>query len=245
MIESLMLIALGFFVATLFAAIAAQFVWRRAVTVTTRSLVDTEAGAAEEARVRELDDLMQRHRRETAPLELEINRLRKERDALAAANEELTQQTAAQADEIDALRAEAGRQGTQADALRDHIARNAAEAAGHIAAVKQEIAALEAAIGGLPPQSPPQDSAAPLAVAATEELPEEAKGNEAGAEPSADEEEDSRTLAEVKASLARLDAMTEDDRTAPPAADDRLTDAHIGDKALLARIRALEAGVAN
>ena len=34
MIESLMLIALGFFIASLFAMIGAQLVWRRAVTVT-------------------------------------------------------------------------------------------------------------------------------------------------------------------------------------------------------------------
>ena len=243
MIESLMLIALGFFVATLFAAIAAQFVWRRAVTVTTRSLADTGTGTAEEARVRELDNLMQRHRRETAPLEAEIGRLRKEIDALSAANENLTRQNAAQADEIDALRTEAGRLGTQADALRDHIARNAAHAADHIAAVKQEIAALEATIGGLPAQ-PPAPDAAPIA-ATPEEPFQTAHGDEAGAGPAADEEEAARTIAEVKASLARLDATTGDDRTAPPAADDRLAEAHIGDKALLARIRALEAGVAN
>lgn len=239
MIESLMLIALGFFVATLFAAIAAQFVWRRAVTVTTRSLADTGTGTAEEARVRELDNLMQRHRRETAPLEAEIGRLRKEIDALSAANENLTRQNAAQADEIDALRTEAGRLGTQADALRDHIARNAAHAAGHIAAVKQEIAALEATIGGLP-DAP---DARPVA-AAPEEPSQAAFGDEAGAGPAVNEDEAARTIAEVKASLARLDAMTEDDRTAPPAAEDRLAEAHIGDKALLARIRALEAGVA-
>ena len=83
-----------------------------------------------------------------------------------------------------------------------------------------------------------------------------------------DADADARTLAEVKASLARLDAMgvdnpqafenmdetpedeTDDDaagepvrertkRTAPPT-----NDAYTGDKALTDRIRALEAGVA-
>ena len=38
MLESIMLIALGFLTATLFALIAIQFVWRRAVKVTTRNL---------------------------------------------------------------------------------------------------------------------------------------------------------------------------------------------------------------
>jgi len=38
MLESIMLIALGFLIATLFALIATQFVWRRAVKITTRKL---------------------------------------------------------------------------------------------------------------------------------------------------------------------------------------------------------------
>lgn len=58
MIESLMLFTLGFLIATLFAIIASQFIWRRAVTVTTRNLVGTDpAGEGEDhAALRELLD---------------------------------------------------------------------------------------------------------------------------------------------------------------------------------------------
>lgn len=251
MIESLMLIALGFFVATLFAAIAAQFVWRRAVTVTRRDLLETDAETAEDVRVRELDDLMQRHRRETAPLEAEVSRLRSEKEALASSNDDLarentdlTRDNTALTDEINALRAETGRLGAEAEALRAFIGQNSAYAAERIAVLKQEIYALEAVIGDRPEPAP-----APMATPAQppEPEPELAVAPQADAslgqmDVGADEAE--RTLAEVKASLARLDAMSADDRTAP-GTDDRPTEAHIGDKALLARIKALEAGVAN
>ena len=83
MIESLMLIALGFFIASLFAMIGAQFVWRRAVTVTLRNLgVDgadsgTENdGKTEENRQAELDAMIRRHERDLAPLKAEIGRLK-------------------------------------------------------------------------------------------------------------------------------------------------------------------------
>ncbi|MFZ3035015.1 MAG: hypothetical protein WA138_13505 [Parvibaculum sp.] len=54
MLESIMLIALGFLTATLFALIAIQFVWRRAVKVTTRKLtsdidLDELRGKADQA----------------------------------------------------------------------------------------------------------------------------------------------------------------------------------------------------
>ncbi|MDP2122777.1 MAG: hypothetical protein Q8J92_00210, partial [Parvibaculum sp.] len=65
MIESLMLMALGFFVATLFAMIAARLVWRRAVTVTERRF-GAENGEA--ARSAELDALLTQQRREVEPL---------------------------------------------------------------------------------------------------------------------------------------------------------------------------------
>lgn len=243
MIESLMLIALGFFVATLFAAIAAQFVWRRAVTVTTRSLLDTEAETANDARVRELDELMQRHRQETAPLEFEISRLRGEREALAVANDDLARQNTALANEINVLQTEVGRLDAEAEALRAHIARHASYAAERIAVMKQEIAALESSLGDRHGQAA---AAATAPIAAIS--PEPSGAVDAGLpepETATDEEEAARTLAEVKASLARLDAMAGDDRTAAPEADDDRTEAQIGDKALLARIKALEAGVAN
>lgn len=56
MIESLMLFALGFLIATLFAIIASQFIWRRAVTVTTRNLVGTDPAGEEHDALRELLD---------------------------------------------------------------------------------------------------------------------------------------------------------------------------------------------
>ena len=78
MIESLMLIALGFLIATLFALIGAQFVWRRAVTVTLRKMAPDDAADtdAAEDRQAELDRLLQRHERELAPLQAEIRNLR-------------------------------------------------------------------------------------------------------------------------------------------------------------------------
>ena len=49
MVESLMLFALGFLIATLFAIIASQLIWRRAVTVTTRKLTENgQTGAGDE-----------------------------------------------------------------------------------------------------------------------------------------------------------------------------------------------------
>lgn len=249
MIESLMLIALGFFVATLFAAIAAQFVWRRAVTVTRRNLLETEAEAAEDVRVRELDDLIQRHRRETAPLEAEVSRLSHEKDALASSNDDLARENTDLArvntdlsNEINALRNEAERLRSEAEGLRAFISQNGALAAERVAILKQEIYALEAVIGASPEPGP-----APVAAPAPPPEPAQAVAQQADApqeEISVEPDEAERTLAEVKASLARLDAMTADDRTAP-STDDRLTEPHIGDKALLARIKALEAGVAN
>jgi chromosome segregation ATPase len=239
MIESLMLVALGFFVATLFAAIAAQFVWRRAVTVTKRSLLEMDAASTEEARAAELDALMQRQRKETAPLEQEIRHLRAERDALHSSNEELARDNASLANEINTLRNETSRLQAEVAALGSHADRAAADAAERMAAVKHEISALETVIAGI---------AAPISPLASYivEEPGETHAGEAGeAEIAMDAADAERTLSEVKASLARLDAMTGDDRTAAEHADERLTEAHIGDKALLARIKALEAGVAN
>ena len=251
MIESLMLIALGFFVATLFAVIAAQFVWRRAVTVTRRSL--EESGTADDARVRELDDLMQRHRRETAPLEAEIQRLRAETGSLAASNDEIAREKDEIAREIEILsnennnlRTEIEKLTAEAAGLRAHIDEGAANASQFIAAVRRELTALEAAIGSKPEPAPAQAPASvPVAAAqdANREEVEEPAGPQV-ADPGIDEAEAARTLAEVKASLARLDAAAEEPRPAATA-DAHLAETHAGDKALLARIRALEAGVAN
>ncbi len=65
MIESLMLIALGFFIATLFAIIAGRLVWRRAVKVTARRLGAADDGeTADVTHDAELDALLARQRRE-------------------------------------------------------------------------------------------------------------------------------------------------------------------------------------
>ena len=240
MIESLMLIALGFFVATLFAAIAAQFVWRRAVTVTRRSL--EEGGTEDDARVRELDDLMQRHRRETAPLEAEIQRLRTEKGSLAASKDAIAHENELLASENNDLRAEIDRLSAETAELRAHIDAGAADAAQRIAKVRRELSALEAAIASKPEPARAQVQAAAPVATAQEEVEEPADPQLA--DPGIDEAEAARTLAEVKASLARLDASAEEPRPAATA-DAHLAETQVGDKALLARIRALEAGVAN
>ncbi|PKQ02290.1 MAG: hypothetical protein CVT73_19045, partial [Alphaproteobacteria bacterium HGW-Alphaproteobacteria-12] len=125
MIESLMLIALGFLIATLFALIGAQFVWRRAVTVTLRKMdpdgrANEEAGAAED-RQAELDRLFQRHERELTPLQAEIRNLRAENARLAAENDALTEEKAQLAADTDALRADGERLHAALAALRERI----------------------------------------------------------------------------------------------------------------------------
>lgn len=73
MIESLMLMALGFFIATLLALATARLVWRRAVRVTERRLgVENDPEADEAARSAELDAALARQRRALEPLHNEI-----------------------------------------------------------------------------------------------------------------------------------------------------------------------------
>lgn len=242
-----MLIALGFFVATLFAAIAAQFVWRRAVTVTTRALSGATDEAAESERARELDLLIQRQQAEIAPLQAEIGQLRRDTDALAAERDAALRDWQAISNENNSLRAEADRLAgelaalsSEAESLRASLRDNAelaAERAERFAVLKQELAALEAVIGEAP--APNREAAALAPIAA-----------EAASAPSAplafDDEEAARTLAEVKATLERLDAMGAEAHASYPAEEQAdPAEIHVGDKALLARIRALEAGVAN
>lgn len=270
MIENLMLIALGFFVATLFAAIAAQFVWRRAVTVTTRELAGVAQQADESERARELDLLIQRQQAEMAPLEAEIDRLRNEAEALAAARDAALQEQQSLRNEnndilnqnndlrleVDRLTGETARLGAElrdltaeAEALRAEIESNAslaAERAGRLATLKQELAALEAVIGEAPRPAPAAMESRPPLLA--EAAPESA---EPAAPLAFNDEEAARTLAEVKATLERFDAMGEQGHASYPAGDEPGEDAtapeeiQVSDKTLLARIRALEAGVAN
>lgn len=88
MIESLMLIALGFLTATLFALIAIQFVWRRAVTVTTRKLtgdLDLDEARRNTERLADLEAALQDKQHELAALAQQRAQLE---GALAAASGE-------------------------------------------------------------------------------------------------------------------------------------------------------------
>ncbi|GMV62498.1 MAG: hypothetical protein AMXMBFR74_16660 [Parvibaculum sp.] len=248
MIESLMLIALGFLIATLFALIGAQFVWRRAVTVTLRKMApDGEADTdAAEDRQAELDSLLRRHERELAPMQADIRNLRAESARLAAENEALEMEKAQLSADSDALRAEGEGLRSTLAALRERIDRAAAETAKraasvavasrelsgleqalaaearHYEAAREELAALEA------PAAPAEESYVPQAL-----------------EPYSPEEqdEDARTLAEVKASLlAEIDGTPEG--TARRDEDDE-DEAPANGPSLAERIRALEAGVAH
>ena len=88
MIESLMLIALGFLTATLFGLIAFQFVWRRAVTVTTRKLtgdLDLEEVRANTERLAALETELDTREQEMAALAQRRDQLE---GALATASSE-------------------------------------------------------------------------------------------------------------------------------------------------------------
>lgn len=97
MIESLMLIALGFLTATLFGLIAFQFVWRRAVTVTTRKLtgdLDLEEVRANTERL--------------AALETELGAREQEMAALAQRRDQLEGALATASSEAQLLRHDIG-----------------------------------------------------------------------------------------------------------------------------------------
>lgn len=97
MIESLMLIALGFLTATLFGLIAFQFVWRRAVTVTTRKLtgdLDLEEVRANTERL--------------AALEIERDSREQEMAALAQRRDQLEGALATASSEAQLLRHDIG-----------------------------------------------------------------------------------------------------------------------------------------
>ncbi|MEQ9143935.1 MAG: hypothetical protein RLO08_06210 [Parvibaculaceae bacterium] len=271
MIESLMLIALGFLVATLFAIIAAQFVWRRAVKVTTRRLAGDGDEAEKAAKTRDMDELLIRQERERAPLQAELETLRAEHREFAGANEELAGANAKLASENKDMAKEVTRLKAELSALRGDIESAATERAKRLAAVRRALDGLETAMTSEARQGE-------HAAAAPRPTLEPSKGEPVRAlEPYPGERDldddaaaDARTLAEVKASLARLDAMgldnpeafesedetpPDDDPDEAPApgerGNDRQTgaapagDTHIGDKALTDRIRALQAGVSH
>ena len=233
MIESLMLMALGFFIATLFALATARLVWRRAVTVTERRLgIENDPDTADAGRSAELDALLARQRRELEPLHNEIAALNQKNEALqedsASLQAELTAARAALAAREAKLERLAGAFAALATALtaagrHQDEARQALETAGETAT------RLAADLAPAAPAAP--DAAAPLTPY-----------------PDQEAETDRQTLAEIAASIHRMDHENPQD-SAENSDDDsetRLTaEAHLGDRALAARIRALEAGVAS
>lgn len=249
MIESLMLMALGFLIATLFALVAAQFVWRRAVKVTTRRLESHDGAANETARMAELDTLLKRQERETQPLQAEIERLGAQNRELAAANDDLARENS---DLIERNRLlQADREALQAaiDERERQAATLAATMAGELATLERAIdeearrhaetlnslGASAAALGGTLQQPAPAQAPEILAVQQLEPYP--------AAEGESEADADARTLAEVKASLLAELEDGEEPETAETGRDPATADAHISDRTLAARIRALEAGV--
>lgn len=254
MIESLMLIALGFFIASLFAMIGAQFVWRRAVTVTLRNLgadgtaAGTEnEGKTEENRQAELDAMMRRHERDVAPLKAEIGRLKSENAGLSEAQQRLEAERESLAAECEKLR-------SGLDALRNEMtaaAADTAKQAASIASASRELGAIEEALTARTRQfEAAQERLAALdaPAPASTPIPESEAGQELALREGAEQDEDARTLAEVKASLlAELDAAPD---TGAPAERDEEDDLPRdeppgGARSLAERIRALEAGVAH
>ncbi|HAC59944.1 MAG TPA: hypothetical protein DCF73_16510 [Rhodobiaceae bacterium] len=261
MIESLMLIALGFFIASLFAMIGAQFVWRRAVTVTLRNLgVDgadagTENdGKTEENRQAELDAMIRRHERDLAPLKAEIGRLKSENAGLSEAQQRLEAERESLAAECEKLRSETEKLRMGLDALRNEMtaaAADTAKQAASIASASRELGAIEEALTARTRQfEAAQERLAALdaPAPASPPIPESEAGQELELREGAEQDEDARTLAEVKASLlAELDAAPD---TGAPAERDEEDDLPRdeppgGARSLAERIRALEAGVAH
>ncbi|HEY4343437.1 MAG TPA: hypothetical protein VGN05_03755 [Parvibaculum sp.] len=108
MVESLMLIALGFLTATLFGLIAVQLVWRRAVTVTTRKLTG------------DLDlEEVQRNTERLLSLETELDAKEQELAATAARRAQLEGALATASSEAQLLRHDIGALQMQHDATRN------------------------------------------------------------------------------------------------------------------------------
>ncbi|MCF8469890.1 MAG: hypothetical protein K9G30_03825 [Parvibaculum sp.] len=234
MIESLMLIALGFLIATLFAIIAMQLVWRRAVTLTLRRVENGE-GLAEENPGADPD----------ASLHREIERLRDERDRLASANDEFGHENTRLSADADALRGEVG-------TLRSQIDRAAAQSAdrgARLAAIRKELGNIETEMSE---DAAHHEAAQPLppaqSTAASPETHDPARPPEPA--PAHDPHDDAHILAGMKAALAEQTAEPHPQRDETGETESKgdnntraRPQAHISDAALAARIRALEAGV--
>lgn len=144
MIESLMLFALGFLIATLFAIIASQFIWRRAVTVTTRNLVGTDPVGEEHDALRELLD--DRNAR-LAELSTRLEKLEANEPPFHGASQEKDQQRQSEAEaatirEMERLRARLSE--LEAELARSQAVRQAQD--DDLAAMNRRIADFEAAL---------------------------------------------------------------------------------------------------
>jgi len=144
MVESLMLIALGFLTATLFAIIAIQLVWRRAVAVTT-SRLNAELNAEEATfaadKIASLEVMLEDKRHEIADLATG-------NAAFADRNAELEQTVLRAGEEAAELRRQISDLEGQCEAARAEAERNAQSLAtlqSHADAIQARIADLEQA----------------------------------------------------------------------------------------------------
>ncbi len=149
MIESLMLFALGFLIATLFAIIASQFIWRRAVTVTTRNLAGTDpAGEKHDA----LRDMLNDRNARLTELSSRLEELEAKEPPFPGtdkAEEELGQSKTEAAEKEAETGLEMERLCARLTELEAELARSQAERQAqddHLAAMNRRIADFEAAL---------------------------------------------------------------------------------------------------
>jgi hypothetical protein len=263
MVESLMLVALGFLIATLFALIAAQFVWRRAVKVTTRRLEgDTNAEEAKQAieRLASIEIQLQDKHLEVRAL---AGRNAEVEGALAVASQEaqsLRDEIAALHASYDAARADAELHARNVAALQSRIAELEAAAAAEIArqgdvavqlkTLGEKAARLVHEMSGIFDQAGNTQS---LEAAIARPAPQPAAAAPAPARLTpfpidAEDGEDAQRLAEIKASLSSFseggEALPDLDEAADGDSGDDETPLP-NERFLAERIRALEAGVAS
>jgi DNA repair exonuclease SbcCD ATPase subunit len=265
MIESLMLIALGFLTATLFALIAIQFVWRRAVTVTTRKLTgdfDLDQAQQNESRLATLEvalldkqhelaaALQQRARLEDAlaaaggeaqALRGDIEDLHVQQDALQREAETHLQNLLAVQSRVDELetaaRAEIDKRG-----LLEVQLKTLGEKAARLVQEMSDAAAQIADTSGLG-----------AAISAPVATPSPRRASEAQAPvmlapfPTEDAAtgDDLRALAEIKASLSNFSANVQAEFTPDEDTGEKEETPLPNERFLADRIRALEAGVAS
>lgn len=263
MIESLMLIALGFLTATFLALIAVQLVWRRAVTVTTRKLAGdidlieahqnvekiAHLEAALQDKQSEFTSLSQQHAQlesalakavdEAHSLHSEIADLQVQHDA-ARSEAEIRQQNLvalqSRVDELEtAARAEIDRRGLVETQLRS-LSEKAARLVHDMNEATAQIAdtrGLQSAFATPAPARRMREPQAPVTLAPF---------------PTDDEPHDGelRELAEIKASLSSFSERVHAGFSSGEAGrDEKEADATLPNERFLAdRIRALEAGVA-